>query len=62
MQVSLLLQGIAIGVLCGLSSAAGIIVGNSLGADENDKAYSQVIEFVKLTVGAGLAIGMVIKK
>lgn len=54
------IQGISIGALCGLSSAAGIIVGNSLGADENDKAYSQAIDFVKLTVGAGLAIGIIV--
>lgn len=54
------IQGIAIGALCGLSSAAGIIVGNSLGGDENDKAYSQAIDFVKLTVGAGLAIGIIV--
>lgn len=54
------IQGIAIGALCGLSSAAGIIVGNSLGADENDKAYSQAIDFVKLTVGAGFAIGIIV--
>ena len=35
------IQGIAIGALCGVSSAAGIIVGNSLGASDNEKAYSE---------------------
>ena len=54
------IQGIAIGALCGVSSAAGIIVGNSLGADENEKAYSQAINFVKLTVGAGIVIGIIV--
>ena len=54
------IQGIAIGALCGLSSAAGIIVGNSLGADENDKAYNQAINFVKLTVVAGILIGIIV--
>lgn len=54
------IQGIAIGALCGVSSAAGIIVGNSLGADENEKAYSQAIDFVKLTVGAGILIGIIV--
>ena len=54
------IQGIAIGALCGVSSAAGIIVGNSLGADDNDKAYSQAIDFVKLTVGSGILIGIVV--
>ncbi len=54
------IQGIAIGALCGVSSAAGIIVGNSLGADENEKAYSQAIDFVKLTVVAGILIGIIV--
>ena len=54
------IQGIAIGALCGVSSAAGIIVGNSLGADDNDKAYSQSIDFVKLTVVSGILIGIIV--
>ena len=54
------IQGIAIGALCGVSSAAGIIVGNSLGADENDKAYSHAIDFVKLTVVSGIIIGIIV--
>ena len=54
------IQGIAIGALCGVSSAAGIIVGNSLGADENEKAYSQALDFVKLTVAAGIIIGIIV--
>ncbi len=54
------IQGIAIGALCGVSSAAGIIVGNSLGADENEKAYFQAIDFVKLTVAAGILIGIIV--
>ncbi len=53
-------QGIAIGALCGLSSASGIIVGNSLGANDRNKAYSQAIDFVKLTVWAGLLIGIIV--
>ncbi len=54
------IQGIAIGALCGVSSAAGIIVGNSLGADESEKAYSQAVDFVKLTVFAGIIIGSIV--
>ena len=54
------IQGIAIGALCGVSSAAGIIVGNSLGADNNDRAYSEAISFVKFTVGTGILIGIVV--
>lgn len=54
------IQGIAIGALCGVSSASGIIVGKSLGADEIEKAYSQAVDFVKLTVSAGILIGIVV--
>lgn len=54
------IQGIAIGALCGVSNAAGIIVGNSLGAGENEKAYLQAKEFVKLTIIAGLVIGVLV--
>lgn len=54
------IQGIAIGALCGVSSAAGIIVGNSLGADEHEKAYSQAINFVKLTLAAGILIEIIV--
>lgn len=34
------IQGIVIGVLCGLSQAAGVIVGKKLGNGEYDEAYS----------------------
>ena len=52
------IQGIAIGALCGLSAASGIIVGNSLGAGDEEKAYSQAKDFIRLTVIAGLAISI----
>mgnify|MGYP002624140283 FL=1 len=51
------IQGIVIGALCGIASAAGIIVGNSLGANNEEKAWTQALDFVRLTVGAGLILG-----
>ena len=52
------IQGIAIGALCGISSAAGIITGNALGANDTEKAWSHAINFVKLTVISGIIIGI----
>ena len=54
------IQGIAIGALCGVSSAAGIITGNSLGANDEEKAWSQALDFVRLTVISGIAIGIIV--
>ena len=52
------IQGIAIGSLSGVASAAGIIVGNSLGAGDEKKAYGEALGFVRLTVTAGIIIGV----
>ena len=54
------LQTLAIGVLSGISASAGIIVGESLGADNNDKAYEQSRSFIKMTVLASVLIGVII--
>lgn len=54
------IQGIAIGALCGVSASAGIITGNSLGAGDMKKAWEQAIDFVRLTVIAGIGIGIVV--
>lgn len=54
------IQGIVIGALCGVSSAAGIIVGNSLGAGENEKAYAEAKSFVALTITAGAILALVV--
>ena len=54
------IQGIAIGSLGGVASAAGIITGNSLGANNQQKAWSQATDFVRLTVKAGITIGIAV--
>lgn len=51
------IQGIAIGALCGVANASGIIVGNSLGAGRDEEAWAEAGNFVRLTVRAGLVIG-----
>lgn len=54
------IQTIAIGALSGLSASAGIIVGQSLGGENNEKAYSESKSFVKMTVIAAVVIGVFI--
>ncbi len=54
------IQTIAISVLLGVSASAGIIVGESLGAGENDKAYRESKSFVKITVLIAIFLGIII--
>lgn len=54
------IQGIAIGALSGTATAAGIIVGNSLGAGDENAAMEQAQSFVRLTVLAGIKVGLVV--
>lgn len=54
------IQTIAIGALSGVSASTGIIVGESLGAGKNDKAYAESKSFVKITVLAAICIGVII--
>ncbi|MBQ5999298.1 MAG: MATE family efflux transporter [Treponema sp.] len=52
------IQGIATGALCGVANAAGIIVGNSLGSGDDEKAWKNAMSFVRLTLCAGVLIGI----
>lgn len=54
------IQGIAIGALCGVSSAAGIITGKALGAGDMEKAWKYAKNFVRLTTISGIAIGVLV--
>lgn len=51
------IQTIAIGALSGVAASAGIISGESLGAGENDKAYSESKSFIKITVLTAICLG-----
>lgn len=54
------IQTIAIGALSGVSASAGIIIGESLGAGKNDKAYEEAVRFMKMTVAAAVVLGIII--
>ncbi len=54
------IQTIAIGALSGVSASAGIIIGESLGAGKNDKAYEEAVTFMKITIFASIVIGILI--
>ena len=49
MTLTFPLQTLVIGALSGVSNASGILVGNSLGKSEYDKAYSESKRFIKIT-------------
>lgn len=54
------IQGLAMGALSGISSAAGIIVGESLGAGKRDKAYQEAKKLVKIAVLGAIIVGIVV--
>lgn len=58
MTVTYPIQGLAIGALSGVAAASGIIVGASLGAEDEEKAYNDARRILRLTVliGIGLSI------
>ncbi|MBE6050571.1 MAG: MATE family efflux transporter [Clostridium sp.] len=53
-------QNFMIGLLSGISSAAGIMIGKLLGADEEEKAYEESKEFVRITIIMSLIISLII--
>lgn len=54
------LQTFAIGALSGVSAAAGIIIGQSLGAGDYNKAYKESKKLIKLTLGFGIVISVLV--
>lgn len=54
------IQTIAIGALSGIAASAGIIVGESLGSGDYDKAYSQSKSFLKITIIMAVIISVII--
>ncbi len=54
------IQNIAIGALSGIAASVGIIVGESLGEGNNDKAYVQSKKFIKVTLIAAIVIAVLI--
>lgn len=54
------LQTLAIGALSGVSAAAGVMIGNSLGKDNTGKAYADSKSFLKVTIEVSLGISILI--
>ncbi|WP_150266964.1 MATE family efflux transporter [Paenibacillus tepidiphilus] len=54
------LQSLSIGLLSGLSSAAGIMIGNKLGADEQDAALDYSKRFIRLGILVALGTGVLL--
>ena len=53
-------QNLMIGLLSGVASATGIMIGNLLGANEEEKAYEESKEFVKVTIIMAVVISLII--
>lgn len=60
MTITFPLQGICIGLLAGLSSAGGVMVGNKLGAGEEGIALQYAKKFILLGITVSLVIGALI--
>lgn len=60
MTMTFPVQGMFIGFFTGLSSAAGIMIGNQLGAGEEELAQRYAKDFVLLTVLGSVGMGVII--
>lgn len=60
MTITFPLQGICIGLLSGLSGAGGVMVGNKLGAGEEETAMQYALRFLKLGTIVSVAVGLLI--
>lgn len=60
MTITFPLQGICIGLLSGLASAGGVMVGNKLGAGEEDTAMQFAKRFIYLGIVISLVVGGII--
>lgn len=60
MTITFPLQGLTIGLLSGLSGAAAVIVGNKLGAGENDSALDYAKRFIRFGIVISVVMGGII--
>ncbi|MCX8130242.1 MAG: MATE family efflux transporter [Clostridia bacterium] len=60
MAITFPIQGLAVGVLSGLSCAAGVIIGNAIGANEEDKAIVYAKKIVKLGITFAAVSGAIV--
>lgn len=54
------IQSLCIGLFTGLSSAAGIMVGNKLGLGENEQAYDYSKKFIELGIIGSICSGLIL--
>lgn len=54
------IQGMSVGFFSGLAAAAGVIIGNNLGAKKTKEAYTLAWDFFKLCVIGCLILGLII--
>lgn len=54
------IQGLMIGALCGLSQAAGVIIGKQLGAKEYDDAYTSSKKLIRYGFAGSLVLSVLI--
>lgn len=54
------IQSLCIGLFTGLSSAAGIMVGNKLGLGENEQAYNYSKKFIELGIIGSICSGLIL--
>lgn len=60
MTITFPLQGLSIGLLSGLASAAGVIVGNRLGAGEDRIALDYAKRLIRLGIVISVGLGLII--
>lgn len=60
MTITFPLQGLSIGLLSGLASAGGVMVGNKLGAGEESLALQYAKRFINLGIMISLGVGLII--
>ena len=60
MTVTFPIQGMSVGFFSGLAAAAGVIIGNNLGAKKTKEAYTLAWDFFKLCVIGCLILGLII--
>ena len=60
MTLTFPIQSLSIGLFSGVSVAAGIMIGNKLGKDENDEAFKYSRKFVRLGIVGSAIFGIVL--
>lgn len=60
MTLTFPIQSLSIGLFSGVSVAAGIMIGNKLGTDENDEAFKYSRKFVQLGITGSVIFGVLL--